>query len=548
MLAQDIKLSEILSQDPETGFPLFGTQRMIISGLPAMARLIKQLLTLVGPELLTGVLSRFGYQIGMSAAMEIASHYDFDSPVEWLKSSKYIGSITGIADAEIEIHHFNQAAKSLKFSMVCKSSFEVECWQSMEIDLAQNPICHISTGALSGFASVVFGSEVLVKEIACQAQGHKHCHAEGRSALDWGLSPSQVQELWTQLEMNPFEKEIIQLQKKLQKTRKDLDMHKEKIHSLKTGTLRIDTNNSMIYRSVNMNKLILLADKVAPTRSTVLIQGESGTGKEMIARYIHTRSGCSEHPFRAVNCAALPSRLLESELFGHVKGAFTGADSNHKGLLMEAGKGSFFLDEIGELPIEIQSKLLRVLQEKEIRPVGGLKSIPIEARIIAATNRDLKSLVKEKLFREDLYYRLAVFPLVVKSLRDRREDILLLSRYFIEKIKPGHPGFSPSAIRMMESYHWPGNVRELENCIEYALILAGQDKIQLEHFPQSLSSEDPLTEISSDLPTFRELEKRYTRLVLKSTNQNKTQAAKILGTSVTTLWRRLKEMGYSASP
>jgi two-component system response regulator HydG len=182
--------------------------------------------------------------------------------------------------------------------------------------------------------------------------------------------------------------------------------------------------------------------------------------------------------------------------------------------------------------------------EKEIRPVGGLKAIPIEARIIAATNRDLRSLVKEKLFREDLYYRLAVFPLTVKSLRDRKDDILLLSRYFIERLKPGHPGFSPAAVRVMETYPWPGNIRELENCIEYAIILAGQNRIQPNHCPESISSEDPLTAISSDLPTLRELEKRYTQLVLKSTSQNKTHAAKILGTSVTTLWRRLKEMGY----
>ncbi|MCD4721389.1 MAG: sigma 54-interacting transcriptional regulator [Desulfobacula sp.] len=544
MLAKDIKLSEILSQEPGTGFPLIGTQRMLMSGLPAMSRLMKQLLTLIGPDQLAGVLSRHGYQIGMTAALEMASHYDFDSPMEWLRSAKYIGSITGLIDSRIEIHHFNQKTNELKFSAIGKSSVEVECWKSIGVDIAQNPICYISTGALSGFASVVFGSEVLVKEIACQAQGHKHCFSEGRSASDWGLSSSQVRELWVQLKLNPFEQEIDLLKKKLKKTQKDLAIHKEKIHSLEARTSKIDKNNGIIYRSSSMNKLILLADKVAPTHSTVLIQGESGTGKEVIARYIHNQSSRSYHPFLAVNCAALPPKLLESELFGHVKGAFTGADSNHKGLLLEAGKGSFFLDEIGELPLELQSKFLRVLQEKEIRPVGGLKSLPIEARIIAATNRDLKSLVKEKMFREDLYYRLAVFPLTVKPLRERKEDILLLSRHSLEQLYPGHPGFSPAAIRIMEAYLWPGNVRELENCIEYAVILAGQDRIMPEHFPQSMSSQDPLTAISSDFPTFRELEKRYTKLVLKSTNQNKTRAAKVLGTSVTTLWRRLKEMGY----
>ncbi len=544
MLAQDIKPLEMLSHDPETGFPLLGTQRMIMNGLPAMATLIKQLLTLLDKESLARVLSRHGYQVGMTAAIEIASLYDFDSPIEWLKASRYVSSITGMADSEIEIHHFDPKKRSLKFSAVKKDAFEVECWKSIQEETASDPICYISTGALSGFASVVFGSEVLVKEIACQAQGHKHCLVEGRSASEWGLSRSQVREFWAQLELNPLEKEISLLKEKLQKTQKDLDRQKQQMQQFETQTPSMDQENGFIFRSGNMKKLILLADKVAPTNSIVLIQGESGTGKELIAKYIHSHSGRAEHPFNAVNCAALPSKLLESELFGHIKGAFTGADSTHKGLLLETGKGTFFLDEIGEMPLELQSKLLRVLQEKEIRPVGGLKSIPINARIIAATNRDLKLLVKEKLFREDLYYRLAVFPLMVKSLRDRQEDILLLSRHFLEKLNPAHPGFSPAAIRMMESYPWPGNVRELENCIEYAVILSGRDRIQPEHFPQSVSLEDPLTSISSDLPTLRELEKRYTRLVLKNTNQNKTQAAEILGTSVTTLWRRLKEIGY----
>jgi two-component system, NtrC family, response regulator HydG len=542
MIAEDIKLSEILSLDPDTGFPMIGSQRMILSGVSAMGNLMEQLLTLIGQENLVRVISQLGYQIGMKAALEIASLYDFDSPVEWLKSAKYLGGITGVFDGQIEIHHFDQKAKSLSFSITSKASVEVACWQSTGSDVAQSAICHISTGAMSGFASAVFGSEVLVKEVACQAQGHKHCLSEGRSASDWGLSTAQVRELWAQLELSPFEQEIEALRKKLKKTKKDLKSHKERINYLEIQTPLMDPEDGIVHRSSKMKRLLLLAGRVAPTHSTVLVQGESGTGKEMIARYIHNHSGRSTEPFNAVNCAALPSKLLESELFGHVKGAFTGADSNHKGLLLETGKGSFFLDEIGELPLELQSKLLRVLQEKEIRPIGGLKSIPVEARIIAATNRDLKSLVKEKKFREDLYYRLAVFPLAVQSLRERKEDVLLLSRHFLEKLHPGHPGFLPKTIRIMETYSWPGNVRELENCIEYAVIMAGKRKIAPEHFPQSVASEDPLISISSDMPTFSELEKRYTRLVLESTNQNKARAAEILGISVTTLWRRLKEM------
>ncbi len=542
MIASDIKLSEICTQEPETQFPLFGTQRMLMSGLSAMGHLMKQLLALVGPEQMAGVLSRYGYQIGMASALEISSLYVFDSPQEWLKSAQVISNITGLADAEIDIHHFDQAGKSLRFTARCKASFEVAGWQSNETRTARHPICFITCGALSGFASAVFGNEVLVREMACQAQGQAVCRLEGRTADGWDMSDAQIKALWAQLQRHPFAKEIQSLKTRLKQAQEDLAAQTEKVHYLEANSLKAIVKGGLIYRSSAMEKLLVLADKVAPTRSTVLIQGESGTGKEMIARYLHDHSGRSQQPFRAVNCAALPSTLLESELFGHVKGAFTGADADHKGLILEAGEGTFFLDEVGELPLELQSKFLRVLQEKEIRPVGGLKSFPIKARIIAATNHDLKSLVDDKQFRQDLYYRLAVFPLNLSPLRERKEDILPLSRHFLEKLHQGHPGFSPAATRMMETYPWPGNVRELENCIEYAVILSGSDRILPEHFPQALSIQDPLVKMFADLPPFSELQRRYTVQVLQQTRGNKTQAAKILGVSVTTLWRRLKEM------
>lgn len=539
MLAKDIKFSELLGQEPETGFPLFGSMRMMMSGQLSMGLMAKEMLQMIGLDTFSAMMSRFGYQTGMGAALEIASMYDFDSPEEWLKAAVVIGRLAGHADAEIEIHTFNRETRVLQFSVISRSSFEVASWQSTMGRKAEEPICYISTGMLSGFASVVFGSEVLVKETACGAQGHGHCQAEGRSASGWGMSRAKVRELWEKMALNPFENEMETLREKLQKTKKDLERQKEKFYKLKSRNFYQADQHGVIYRSTGMQQLIRLTDKVAPTKSTVLIQGESGTGKEVIARYIHEHSGRKKQPFRAVNCAALPPKLLESELFGHVKGAFTGADSNHKGLLLEAGDGSFFLDEIGELPLELQSKFLRILQEKEVRPVGGLKSIPVKARIIAATNRDLKAQVKEKTFREDLYYRLAVFPLTVQPLRERKEDILLLSRHFLEKLHKGHPGFSPAAIRVMERYSWPGNIRELENGIEYAVIMAGDEKILPEHFPASMTSEGTLSGILSDFPTLKELEKRYVQKVLQSTGGNKTKAAEILGTSTTTLWRRL---------
>jgi transcriptional regulator with PAS, ATPase and Fis domain len=294
-----------------------------------------------------------------------------------------------------------------------------------------------------------------------------------------------------------------------------------------------------------MAKALEMAKKVSPTDSTVLIQGESGTGKELIARFIHRNSGRHDHPFLAINCAALPPTLLESELFGHKKGSFTGADQDKKGLFVEAGRGTLFLDEVGELPLELQAKLLRAIQEREVRPVGDVKDVPVNARIIAASNSEIRQLVREGRFREDLYYRLSVFPLHVAPLRVRRQDILLLARHFLNHQSPNHPGFTPEAIRRLERYTWPGNVRELENWVEYAVVLAGNERIRPEHLPQDPmgGEQDPLECLAEDMPPYDELERRYIRLVLDRTQGNKSEAARVLGMSMSTLWRRLKEIG-----
>jgi len=301
--------------------------------------------------------------------------------------------------------------------------------------------------------------------------------------------------------------------------------------------------SGIVYRGKSMANLIALAEKIARTDSTVLIQGESGTGKELIARFIHEHSPRRHSPFLAINCAALPANLLESELFGYVKGAFTGADGNKKGLLLEAGSGTFFLDEVSELPVGLQAKLLRALQEKEIRPVGGVRNMPIAARVIAAANRDLKQMIAKGDFREDLYYRLAVFPLTIDPLRSRKEDILMLARHFLTRLKPSHPGFAPEVVRCLESYPWPGNVRELENTIEYASVIAPDEKITPAHLPPAItqSARDPLLPLASERPSLKELEQRYVSLILEHTGGNKAEASRILGIGTTTLWRYLKK-------
>jgi two-component system, NtrC family, response regulator HydG len=403
------------------------------------------------------------------------------------------------------------------------------------------PLSAIFLASLSsGFASAVLGSTVLVREISCRAQGHEYCQFEGRTVSDWGLRSEDIQKRY---DLNPLEEELAQLNAALGQARENLYRQNAEISRLRLLAQQIETDEEIICRSNAMSRLLALAIKVSPTRSSVLIQGESGVGKEVMARFIHRRSLHSHDPFLAINCAALPPGLLESELFGHVKGAFTGADTDKKGLFAEAGEGTLFLDEVAELTPELQAKLLRALQEKEVRPVGGLTVFPVRARIVSASNRDLREMISQGKFREDLYYRLAVFPLFICPLRELREDILILARHFLSKLNKDSYGISPAALRCMETYHWPGNVRELSNWVEYAVILAGCDRIMPEHLPLHMSTQPtgPLPILGTDQPTLEELEKRYIRMVLQNTGNRRNEAAKKLGISTATLWRRLQQ-------
>jgi DNA-binding NtrC family response regulator len=299
--------------------------------------------------------------------------------------------------------------------------------------------------------------------------------------------------------------------------------------------------DSLIAQDPRMTGVLDLARKVAPTNATVLITGESGTGKEILARCIHRNGPRAQRSFVAVNCAALSPTLIESELFGHEKGAFTGAVGQHIGRFERAHGGTLFLDEIGELDGNLQSKLLRVLQEKTLERVGGTRVITVDVRVIAATNRNLKNLVREGKFREDLFYRLNTFPLEIPALRDRPADILSLARLFLRRAakemnKPV-PNLSSSAADKLFGYSWPGNVRELENMMERAVILAGAE-VGIEHLP--VLSEGPFRPKS-----FRDIERKAIEEALAMNNGNRTRAAEQLGISVRTLQYRLKEYGIA---
>ncbi len=302
----------------------------------------------------------------------------------------------------------------------------------------------------------------------------------------------------------------------------------------------------IIGRSRAIRDLLELVSRVADTESTALITGETGTGKELVGRAIHQQSRRRDRIFSAVNSAAFPETLLESELFGHRRGAFTGATAHKKGLFEAADQGTVFLDEVAEMPLSMQAKLLRFLQTGEIRPVGSEQTHRVDVRLVTATNKDLEAEVAVGRFREDLYYRLAVIPIHIPPLRERREDIALLVDLFLARFaaRSGKPirGIDPAALSLLSAYAWPGNVRELENCIERGVALCSSDCILPQDLPQRIRSGEERS-APGEIPSLESVEREHILATLEQVGWNRKRAASALRISTTTLWRRLKDFG-----
>jgi two-component system response regulator HydG len=327
---------------------------------------------------------------------------------------------------------------------------------------------------------------------------------------------------------------------------------REEVKRLRIAVAESRRYGLLLGTSPAMRKVYTLLERIADSPASVLVTGETGTGKELVARALHDRGPRKAGPFVGLNCAAVPEALLEAELFGHVRGAFTDASRARAGLFARANGGTLFLDEIGELPLALQPKLLRALQERKVRPVGSDDELPFDARVVTATNRDLESAVDENRFREDLFFRINVIHVALPPLRARGGDVLLLAQHFVDRYAgqagKAVSGISAAAAERLLAYAWPGNVRELENCIERAIALTEYEKIAVDDLPEKIRSyRRSHVLVASDDPTelvpLEEVERRYILRVMEAVGGNKTEAAQVLGVGRRTLYRKLEQYG-----
>ncbi len=446
-----------------------------------------------------------------------------------------------IVDDEENIRHYLRLVLTSEGYDIAVSEDAPSAMQQLAHDEIALVLCDIRMpGKMDGMALLSWIKEegISSEVIMMSAYGSKDIalKAVRAGAYDYIDKPIRREELLLTIEKF-FERE--RLRKENRKLREVL---KEK-----------EGFSSLIYKSSQMKRVLEIAQKVAKYPSTVLLTGETGTGKDLLARFIHQKSQRSFGQFVAVNCGSLPRELLESELFGHAKGAFTGAHKEHAGLFEEAHRGTLFLDEISELPLELQVKLLRILQENSVRRVGETKTRPIDVRIIAATNRNLEQLVEEGLFREDLFHRLEVFHIVIPPLRERSEDIPELANHFLKiynaRFKRQIEGIEPEAMRAMMNYHWPGNVRELKNVIERAIVLEESPKITVSSLhPKLLAqrTEAPFQFLENCLSIkkgTKRLEEYLIKKALEKTGGNRSAAARLLEISHRALLYKLKDYG-----
>jgi DNA-binding NtrC family response regulator len=549
MPPHNLHISELLDFDAVKGTIRLHQQRVVILSAAAMGLLRKELIETLGAATARRLLMRFGYADGYHDAVSLRDRAAASDPVEALRNGATLHTLEGIVRASVTRASYDEATGRFEAAIEWQSSYEAE-QHVHHYGKAGEAVCWSLVGYVSGYASACVGREVYFREQACAGQGARRCLVEGRDAAGWG---DVLADLRFDFQGADLGKEVERLRLaarrqvgELARREKLLERRERELDLLRARVARHAASRHFIANSAAMRDVLELAARVAPLDTTVLIYGESGTGKEFVVRMIHDQSPRASGPFVSVNCAALTETLLESELFGHARGAFTGAVRDKAGLFEVASGGTIFLDEIGEVAPTIQAKLLRALQEREIRRVGSERIIKINARVVAATNRDLKAAIAAGTFREDLYFRLAGFTITVPPLRERREDVPALVQEFLrrasERAKKEVTAVSADAMTALVNYGWPGNVRELENAIERAVILAHGRTVRRRELPPEVTEGQSSPRLGDSL----DLEAHERDLIARALERfggSRQRAAKALNISTVTLWRKMKQYG-----
>jgi transcriptional regulator with PAS, ATPase and Fis domain len=495
---------------------------------------------------------RFGYADGYHDAVSLRDRSKWVNPLEGLRAGAALHTLEGIVRAEIIKVEHDVTSGRFEEDVVWHDSYVAE-QHLHHYGKSNAPVCWSLVGYASGYVSACLGQEIYFRETECLAEGASKCSVIGKDAESWG---DALDALRVDFQGADLGQEVERLREAVHKRLQELDRRERhvakrerELNLLRERVARHAAAKHFIAGSAAMQDVLELAARVAPLDTTVLVYGESGTGKEFIVRLIHDQSPRAGGPFVSINCAALTETLLESELFGHVRGAFTGAVRDKAGLFEVAGNGTLFLDEIGEVAPTVQAKLLRALQEREIRRVGAERNVKVNARVVAATNRDLRAAVEAGMFREDLFFRLGAFVITVPPLRERREDIPPLVHDFLgraaARVKKEVRTVSAEAMTALMNYSWPGNVRELEHAIERAVIVARGTSVKVRELPPEVSQKTRQrpTDDSLDLQA---QERAMIARALERFRGNRRQAADALKISTVTLWRKMKQYGLGA--
>jgi two-component system, NtrC family, response regulator HydG len=541
MRADDLDHEELLELDPEGGVIRFAGQRALLLDAVAMGLLRKYLVENFGLTAARTVLTQFGFAHGWRMAEAMQAEFKWDSDEDWRRAGTRIHALEGLFRVEP-----GSKGPISKEGLMLVASYEAE-QHLLHFGRSDAPVCWTICGLTSGYISRSEGKEIYVLEDRCMGEGDAACHLLGRTREEWGDERAE--------ELRFFEPNRLKecLDVSLHRVTETLKVAEQKLRAHRRALVRVardvEEPLGIVAKSPKMRQVVDLARRVAKVDSTVLITGESGSGKERIARLVHEESTRAAGPFIAVNCGAITETLLESELFGHARGAFTGATQDRPGLFEAANSGTLLLDEVGEVSPGMQVKLLRALQEREIRRVGENKSRRVDVRVLAATNRDLAHGVAGGAFRQDLYYRLKVVELHVPPLRERRDDVLPLARVLLAdaalQMKRKISALAPGATDQLLRYEWPGNVRELENAMERAVALERSPVILPPSLPAAVRAAgggpppvdngleaDTLPDSGFDLERHvREIERQYITEALRRTDGVKVKAAELLGMS-----------------